>query len=727
MRFQSLQLTNYCQFHDVLLDFQPGVNLIAGPNGSGKSNCLKALYGALTGEFRNTGDKSANVRISDTDVGESAITAKFFCNQEYSVTRSFKQRGSILESTGMESVTKEREINSALESILGVSKHILDQYVFVDQWMMFSFLAASPAERVKFLQALFGLSEIEEVWQTMGEHITKVSASRPADLSIVTQGIADNRRSFEDLQRLILSKQSEVKAIQDELLRYVSTVSMQAVNDLSAKVNEYYSLVQALATVTQAIAQLESGFGQLSTDTQSVETQVTRCRETIENLDRSINDFHGFYVQAISQLSSANDRAKQLKTIQQREAQLARLNAQLAVPAPQQPSNYVSSLDAAFYNSLQADLASQSVCLKIVSLARASCGAANIQCPTCGNHIDKSIVDQSVEALAFLEVEISNKKRLDSESRLYDKQVESYARQRDSTLKAIQQETQVIAQLTSQLPAEVNIEESQSIIEQYEGLVADKNKQLSLLSSLNSKLASLQTAAQLNSKRYSELLAERVSINQKIDAISSSYAIPDNANTIPTLFSEFTNASHALEVMEIKSTTTATEIARLNKLRLEIEVKSEHVQQMEEARSIVHRNGLPSMVTRDHLRKLEVSVNSFLVQLSSEFRVRIDESLNFVAIFPNNKEQPAGRLSGGQKVVLALAFRLSVNIHYAQGFGLLCLDEPTVGLDDLRIDSLQQVLTELRQVAKSHQIQIIVVSHEPALVKMADHVILLGQ
>jgi DNA repair exonuclease SbcCD ATPase subunit len=164
--------------------------------------------------------------------------------------------------------------------------------------------------------------------------------------------------------------------------------------------------------------------------------------------------------------------------------------------------------------------------------------------------------------------------------------------------------------------------------------------------------------------------------------------------------------------------------ARLHKLQVEAAVAVGWRDHQEQMREVLHYSALPRLVSHHHLDRLSADVNAYLRLFDSPFRVEVDESLGFTSVFhKGGKRRPAGRLSGGQKVVLALAFRLSVNNAFASDLGLLCLDEPTVGLDEHNLGSLETALGRLRELAKSTGLQVVMVTHERSLAPLFDNVI----
>jgi DNA repair exonuclease SbcCD ATPase subunit len=77
-------------------------------------------------------------------------------------------------------------------------------------------------------------------------------------------------------------------------------------------------------------------------------------------------------------------------------------------------------------------------------------------------------------------------------------------------------------------------------------------------------------------------------------------------------------------------------------------------------------------------------------------------------------------LSGGQKVILALAIRLAMG---ADELGFLALDEPTMYLDRRAVGRMEPVLDWLRRTAAARELQCLIVTHEEGLLPMFDGVL----
>ena len=143
---------------------------------------------------------------------------------------------------------------------------------------------------------------------------------------------------------------------------------------------------------------------------------------------------------------------------------------------------------------------------------------------------------------------------------------------------------------------------------------------------------------------------------------------------------------------------------------------------LREVRNVFHRDCLPRKVAEYYLDIMLEDLNDVLIGPGIPFHVHSVQNLNF-QVNKKGRIYPANRLSGGEKVIFALAFRMVVNYLFARELGLLCLDEPTVGLDKDNLACLEVFLNRLRTFSRDSGLQVLIVSHEPDLGHLFDHVI----
>jgi DNA repair exonuclease SbcCD ATPase subunit len=134
---------------------------------------------------------------------------------------------------------------------------------------------------------------------------------------------------------------------------------------------------------------------------------------------------------------------------------------------------------------------------------------------------------------------------------------------------------------------------------------------------------------------------------------------------------------------------------------------------------------LPKIVAQHFLENMVDEINKTLEEFESPFLVKADDNLNFIAHKADGKET-AARLSGGEKVILALAFRFVVNSLFAGEVGMMVLDEPTAGLDVDNMGNLARVLGQVSQLTRKRGQQLVLITHDRRLEKVFDNIINLG-
>jgi DNA repair exonuclease SbcCD ATPase subunit len=141
---------------------------------------------------------------------------------------------------------------------------------------------------------------------------------------------------------------------------------------------------------------------------------------------------------------------------------------------------------------------------------------------------------------------------------------------------------------------------------------------------------------------------------------------------------------------------------------------------LDQARALLHRDAFPSGKIKAFVDKMLTGANSYLECMHAGFSMSYSTD-GFLAYFHKTcKTMRADRLSGGEKVIFALAFRFAVNeLHTDTGF--LVLDEPTVFLDDAHIIDVVNALALVKSKLVP-RVQLIVVTHDERLAAVADSV-----
>jgi exonuclease SbcC len=143
----------------------------------------------------------------------------------------------------------------------------------------------------------------------------------------------------------------------------------------------------------------------------------------------------------------------------------------------------------------------------------------------------------------------------------------------------------------------------------------------------------------------------------------------------------------------------------------------------ERGRMILHRDNLPNMVAQKYLDAINVKLAQYTEVFDVPFTATIGKDLGIECLFSGNNVTSVGRLSGGQKVMLGVAFRFAVHEMFAANLGLLALDEPTLALDDDHVECVSDLLEKVKSYSKTAGLQLIVVTHEQRLTGVFDSVI----
>lgn len=709
MKLKRAILTNFCQHRYIETEFPPGLTLIIGRNGSGKSNLIKSIHGAVTGDFsRNDGVKTDNInQLAEVTAPSKVRIIAEHAQTTIDITRSLRPVSTRLCITadGKEDVIgKAQDATDAIAGILGVSPRMLSDYVFVDQWSIFDFLSMIPSERAKAFQRLFRTERAEFLWKLIGEHIDKLVIPTPGiDRDIVLARINENQVKYESL-----SDRCEKLRIQL----------------LSKEVEEDGRTIKAYKykqTLEREIAGLESKCITLSTQVNNSNNQSRRITTTKENLEHNIERTTGRYKNAINQLSVW----EKYRYVEQNRQLLISVLKELddefdALVQPIKPEMYIAPRESNsqwwnYYDSLASRVSAASYFSVLVD--------RDIDhCPTCGT----PHADYAAHRELYL-INIENDKKLLDEYSFAITASETYVEMQENYTRCVLSINKRREQVNNQLVLIADIQKPDESVEELENTI-------STFTRLQQDLASLLTEYNNVEIERSMLRGVRQQLDEDINTRKSKLAglaITEEqfkeAERRYTLNSQLTRDKDIIEanlavLIEVLRDDRDS-IKRLEQVELEVAKYRDWSTYCLDMRHILHRENLPRIVAHNYLEVMQEEINSLLIRFDSSFTVITDDVLSFTAIFNDGRKVPAARLSGGEKVLLALAFRVAVNDIFAKDLGLLVLDEPTAGLDDGNISCLRIAIERLKELSASRGLQVIMITHERELKQLFDHVI----
>lgn len=693
---RALEFHNFCRYEKRRVELKPGMNALIGPNGSGKSTILVGAAGCLTGQFSEFhGTRTDNIRCTASDKAKSWVSMDMALKggQEVTLTRHLRPSGQELQ-VGKRVCTKLNEVQDEVGRWLGMDPKTFVEFAFAFQWELFSILEARPSDRAKSLHRLFRLDLLEDGYERLNKRLVALQVPVPAiDVDAAKQRLKEATDKLRDLkaQRAALTPpcENEVASAQELLdaLRRREALSKQSValwgtqNELA---DEYAKAEADLAEVKHTLDEMQALHDR---DAQIKALADQQLWKEHERWDARYKLLHGQRV--------CFEASKPVEPI---------------IPPWTTADTYAAE-------HLHFDLVEAQKHLdryKLAAKSGSTCGA-------CGQPIpySKELHDDCARRVEDLQKAYTAKKEAHKEVEIATALWHAYRAKQARYEERMNSLTQQLAELG---PEPITPTRS----------VADLAKIVNDFAKLTGTIDGLN-------QEHNELLESTVRLEAKLASVSQQKAECDAALTKIT--TDAVREKWAKEVLrlaeqvktdliryETQETVLREGVAQTEtdiKAAQEILAKAAKINNwrtvLTNVRSTFHRDSLPKALAQKNLEGLGAGVNKYLEELGVDFRIKVGDDLSFIALFPDGRVVPAERLSGGEKVVFALAWRLTVNSTFAGDIGLLCLDEPTAGLDGERLECLRRAMQRLKLLAGTHGLQCIVVTHERSLMPVFDH------
>jgi DNA repair exonuclease SbcCD ATPase subunit len=697
-----MSLRNFCQHSKLDLNFPSGILAIGGPNGAGKSNCVKAIFAALTGIFgRNDGVITDNINSGCGEKEESYISLTFSVGETVAViTRNLRPNKRSLVLNGGDPITSMKEVNATVEGLIGVRLEILSDYIFVDQLKMLGVFDLAKSEKFQHLQTLYGLEKSETCYEELNKKSLGIEVFKPSEtLESISVQLEEKKRDLAEA-KIAMAANSHLNLDDSYVKTRLSlTISKKhGKNIIKSNIGKIRELEPQIEELKKIIANLsESREDLLKSFPDSINleelTRIKKEWETIDNFDKV--------------------RAENLKERDIIEAQIVSLGS-----PPDKEINYMSS-DGVDFSNL-------SILLGTVSSKEENLEKllSKKECPVCGSTGDiliKAMHDISV-SIQEIKPKLNSMKMAWDKSRAFDKALYKYESEASSIQSRLQK---VNFNLSIQRPEVPRIDKIDvfGAIDKYHSFrksIADIDASI------------LRSTAELNRSESS-----KSTMAAQVSEASTFCDMLEDYESQEALLNAEMNSIHKNKEIKIRIEEKIKSLedqvfylcGRHDKIKADMEESSVNSMvrlHLDDLKSIMHRDNLPKHLTVNYLRSTVKKLNGYLDDFSVKFSIMVDDDLTFWATLSDGTVIAASRLSGGEKVVLSLAFRLAVQSDL-NGINLLVLDEPTVCLDDDNIACLEKAFDRLRAMSKSSGLQVIVVSHESAIERMCDHTFTLNR
>lgn len=705
MQVKKLRLTNAFQHGNLEMDFRP-FQAIVGANGSGKSNLIEALSYALTGAFTLPGKIESIVKEGE-DNGKIEVTVESEGDLIDISTKLGKSSRSLVRKSKDLKIGKAPEVLEYLErQVLRTPFAIVNSSSIIRQGQLDAGLFDTTAKRTDAFLRMAGLSDIEKKRQFLADTKSRIT------VPMLSFSVADAEAKIKEIEGYLAKTQEEREAIPafDKeklgLCRSIIALTDQVtkakaelvkleveMKELGSADQEAKALLAASQSKLKKITDLEAG----------LKPAAEKARISIAEEERRQKDWDKKKQTESSMQLLENDLSALLKT---------NPGEAYAGQDPDELLKLVTEVNGKV-KELSGTIEAFSSPVGVCPICRRACSPDEAKAILDSAKAEQAELNTMLnEAAAELAKARKSKMDWEGASATFRQKLTQIEAKADSLEKQLKEMGNVAAPTKHGTFAE--------IVKQYEAARRDLQTVTTEVQEAVTLANETSTAMNAASARYTEL--------QKQANVSNTTGAVVSFDGAKKYVAEYESAIKKIGELDglIQATNKQLkdEKTRLEKLKVEIDKAKTMIQYtdyLEFARTALHRDNFPSGKVKAFVDKMLITANLYLDAMQTGFSVSYDKDIGFVAFFPqDNKHMRADRLSGGQKVTFALAFRFAVNdIHTDTGF--LILDEPTVYLDDAHIDYLINALTLVKSKVVP-RVQIIIVTHDEKLAAVADSV-----
>lgn len=730
MKLKSLRLQNFGQHEDFTCNFSAGLNGIVGPNGSGKSNTLEAIKYAITGTTTYPLDNY--IRIGST--GECSVSLEFTDEpgiRQFSITRKFSAPRSAILTTPTETIRGATNIAKYLQEDFGLDFDLVKAIQIVSQDSWVSLFKLPAAARITLLQHIFSCDFLKTKRETLRQFLSKIQTSN---------GIEDTIKAYKEM---IAEKQTFLEAFKDvPSLAEVSDQYFEAKQRVD-QIQEEYNSRTYYDQVTTELAKIHKYLEDnpiRQTDYQSrlsaADTERTRVNAVINTANT-----------ALDEIRTIRNLLDELKPLHSRGTELQQELDLWYVNNPNPRERYTEQ-DNTYKNLSE----------QIDRLAQLS-DTHTCPCPTCGKELtpaDRNLMLANLDnARRTCEAELDRMKRLDESavstgqatravfenirSLVTSANIPSYYHYVPDRLtprtyctrfykitgeyydfspvyfEGVNGVTAALDEREARANSILETEPArlERLNEEYDDLVAkyEANQRLRFNVELATKKKE-EYEAWL--EKYPNLRGGAIELKEDLEAAK---AEADRLQNLRVDASTKENTLRDIADLEEKVKKAESQAAVSEQL-------TDRKQTLENVVSLLSPDKFPRAVVLGWLRILESSINSYLASFNAPFTAVVQNDTDIHCQFPD-KTVPSWALSGGQQVMLAIAWRLALHNTFAtsEACGFITLDEPTTFLDNDNIDNLIRVMGDIKRIANTSNLQILVITHEELLAPLFDSVI----
>jgi exonuclease SbcC len=727
-----VRLRNFTCHSNTDLQLPDGLLVFIGRNGAGKSSVVDAITYALYGEHSR--DDNTNL-VRDGSTGGAVELEFSFNGRLYRVVREFDSVGKLIHSFMTEDGKpvvvgerkKEESVTSRITSLFGLNYERMRSAVIIQQGELDKILETSPKALKELFDELLGLSKLDTAYSKMGDVIKrfeeKVRESTNmkwgvGDAKKVTKEVEEKEKGLNELRMSAEKLELEVESLKREL------------EEVLGKLGKLRKAKELYAKTREGVLRI---IGELKLSRDALKTSLKNIEPHIKLLDKVDEQEVGNRLEYLEKLKKRSDELeRQLGEAKGRANALGkRLNA--LKPKQEELSTGGKTLGEL---STEAEQKARRLSENSMELGRM------LERGLVGDGELRSMVEQGVRELVSLVGEAYNAGQTSWFVGLKEEaeKAATEAAELQEELDRVEAEIERVKLYNGEEVERLRerLEEAKQALEQLGGRekIQELKAAITYLDERISQLEQTISTGDLPSRNDLEVLQEHLRKDAKqvlqdlFENLERLSQEPLNQQELEGLEEKYANINKSLGEKEEGLRRCKIEIEKLEK-ELEELRKAEKVLVRAESfhrlmnrirEHIFHRDGPVLKRFRTWIYgKVSERSRAYL----SMFSIRVDD----VRIWENEKgevvfgcsyggrEVDSKRLSGGERMALALAIRLAISdVLAAKKLGFLILDEPTVHLDSENRGRLQEAFSALTRVSR----QVIVITHDEEVFEGAD-------
>lgn len=699
---RRLELYNFAQHEDRVLDFGPGLTMFTGSMGSGKTNALMAPLSILINDwslyphtkqnmiYRGSAPKSHSYGAGTWQLVDGTLLR---------VVRGFRGVKSSLEINGkkVDERLSEADITAKVCELMHIDPDQVIKHHMVLQSQTSAIVESRDTNRIKFMAQLLGCEHLLEMQDEAGEALKKASAGNFDSLMLELRGLIRTRRQ---LRQSTASDLERLNYIQKSLL----TDEQKA--KLHASIAEREKRIKAInerQSLSGSISAKASAINTAKDSRAKIVAKLETARQQLPPLEKSVEEARTF-----AQFTVLMNR------LQEQRKAYAFIEAELE-NEPERPEIERDEYFSEQIGEWQTELAEVTKHLKVIAMG-------STICPTCGTQLDYNDDDPKklAEELAVRKDTISkttqDMQNVENCWVSYHIRREHYDSRLPELTRRLEEINETIVSLNVQrkqqfpvdpTPHDAGAEERfKRLVQQYKDAIANGEQQIQKMD--------VQIATAEGTLKQMEEQAKQIA-----DQLAALPPLNDSdlreAEKMLQLQEDLVKDKHAMEVeaaaretkLSLLEDSIAKTVQQINGLKKQARWAKVMDRVAIESRPV----NFPKRAMQGTLDKMADPISSVCLHLGLPFRVATGDSLEFVAIHPDGFEESARCLSGGQKACVAVAFSLAKLIRCNDGLDVLFMDEPSAALDEDAVAQLGMFLQALGRRLVSTGKQVVISTH----------------